>query len=416
MNSADKRVAGCSRAFDTVAERIAAPVICMYTRWVLRRAERLGIRRLYFQARDGYLMYHVARQICGRENLAIQCRYFYTSRYALRLAAYRFHDSSAFDKLFLRAYRQSVSLVLRRAGFTLPQRRAVYEDIGLTDAEAEENLGKRCFGEMCEKLRNSAVFLRILDEISATAYENTAAYIRQEGMAECGKIGIVDLGWTGSMQQTLRALLDSQGIRGRLYGFYMGFLESPPQTASSRFESWLFGARDAAAQAWFSQNVMECLCGAPHGMTLGYEKKDGKVRPVFAPCENDPRAALRLRQICLRTAQNGTFPQTDGNGAATARKLLRGLMFCPTHEQCEALRFYRFCDDVGEQYHGALVEKGTAWDFRKEVLPFKLFFRDETGGFYWYCGSVRQSNLILKPLYRYAYYLTKYIMILRKRR
>ena len=42
--------------FDRSAWNVISPVIVLYTLWIVTEAEKQGIRRLYFLARDGYLM------------------------------------------------------------------------------------------------------------------------------------------------------------------------------------------------------------------------------------------------------------------------------------------------------------------------------------------------------------------------
>ena len=47
--------------FNKTSKEILAPALNDFVLWILRKAQRNGIRRLYFLARDGYLMYRCAR-------------------------------------------------------------------------------------------------------------------------------------------------------------------------------------------------------------------------------------------------------------------------------------------------------------------------------------------------------------------
>lgn len=400
-------------SFDSVAANVISPVLVMYTDWILQQAQELGIQRLYFLARDGYMMYHIAKVICRRKKYPVKCSYFYCSRYALRAAAYRFLDDSAYERLFIHAYWQSPYLLLKRAGFSEEQRKVVYEDISFSHEKGKHNMGRKEFDGFCGKLRKSSVFRNILTDISDTAYAETMAYIRQEEMQQSAKIGIVDLGWTGSLQHTLRRLLDSENISTELYGFYMGILEKPPETKSSRYLTWLFNEKEYYIKSWFAHNLMECLCSAPHGMTMGYRKCGKKIEAVLAEPENYIRHTEHICKQSVGLAKNFSS-EFQAYHKKIALKLLHKLMFGPTTTECAELGNYWFCDDIGEQYHRSIIEEGKSSDFRKELLLHKLFFRDSTDGFYWYYGSVQASRLIAKTFYRYDYLLTKYMIARRK--
>lgn len=405
-----------SDEFEKVMTEAAAPVLIMYTKWIIRRSEELGIKRLYFLARDGYVMYHIAEKMREKGEHNIESSYFYCSRYALRLAAYKFRDDSAYDKLFLHAYRQSLYLLLKRAGMDEDQIQAVYDDIGIKEEKARENVGRKEFDEICETVKKSDVFQNIVKEISENAYTETVKYIRQEKLDRYEKVGIIDLGWTGSLQHTLRRLLDSEGIKTELVGFYMGMLEKPPERDGCQYNAWLFGERDSRIKAWFCQNVIESICSGPHGMTKGYRECGEKTEPIMAEAENDPGKVEKLRAISIEITEKEKGGSENIGREKTALKLLKALMFSPTKQECEALRNYRFCDDVGEGYHRELVEDGNREKFNRELLLHKIKDRDNTDGFYWYCGSVQAGDIKPKVLYRYAYLVTRYLISKRRRR
>lgn len=403
--------------FGLVASRVISPVILLYTLWILDEAEKQGLKRLYFLARDGYQMYHIAEEICRKRRNGIVCSYFCCSRYALRMAAYRFFDESAYERLFLCAYSLSACSLLRRAGLDKEEQAAVYADIAFPQAEEHHVLGRRAFADLCGKVGKSAVFREILTRKSDAAYAGTIAYIRQEQIQNYDTVGIVDLGWTGSLQATLRRLLDSDHIGTKIVGFYMGMLTAPPQQPSSQYRAWLFDEKELMIRAWFAHNLMECICSAPHGMTMGYRRFQGKVSPVFKEQENPKEPVEYLcsmtRRMLHRYGEKAVYQPQD---RWIALHLLQKLMLSPTKQEALALSQYRFCDDVGEQYHRTIVQTGEPQEYQRELLFWKPFYMDSSDGFYWYCGSVAASKLVAKPVYRYAYLFTKVLIMKWKRR
>lgn len=71
---------------DEVFLHVYAPIMMEYVEWVLREARREGKQRLYFLARDGYMMYLAACRLAEDRNLDIAVRYLKISRLAVRSA------------------------------------------------------------------------------------------------------------------------------------------------------------------------------------------------------------------------------------------------------------------------------------------------------------------------------------------
>lgn len=402
--------------FDQIAWNVISPVIILYTLWIVTEAEKQGIKRLYFLARDGFLMQEAAETICKSRKNGIVCSYFFCSRYALRMAAYHFLDETAYERIFLHAYRQTAHCLLQRVGLDANERKRIYADISFQCEHEQKILSRSEFDSFCTMLKSSPKFREILMQKSEAAYPDIMAYIRQEGMQDYDTVGIVDLGWTGSLQATLRRLLDSEHIRTKITGFYIGMLDAPPKRIGSVYYTWLFDEKETLVKAWFAHNLMECICSAPHGMTMGYQSCQGKMIPILADKENPSERSKRIRGMIARfmlSFEENTVYQSRYK--VIALRLLKKLMLSPTEEEVQALSCYSFCDDVGEQYHRSIVQLGKPLDFRKELLFYKPFYRESTDGFYWYYGSVMASNLIIKIFYRYEYLITRYVIMKSKR-
>ncbi len=190
----------------------------------------------------------------------------------------------------------------------------------------------------------------------------------------------------------------------------MGMLDTPPKVKDSNYLVWLFDSENDLRKAWFSHNLMECICSAPHGMTTGYTVLNGKWIPRLTKSENYPQLIEFIREQSERLSDYA-FHHDD----KIALRLLRKLMLSPTEEEAKAFGSYRFCDDVGEQYHRSIVQKAGANAFRRQILPFKILYKDSSDGFYWYYGSVQASSLIIKTFYRYVYLFTRYTVMRAKR-
>ena len=395
-------------AFNNISDYVISPVVFMYTCWIIQQAEKTGIKRIYFFSRDGYLMYRTAISICAKRNNGIECSYFYCSRYSLRMAAYWLKDDSAYDRLFYNAYRMSAAIMLQRAEFSENERKKVYADIGYCDNE-NMMMGRKEFAEFCDKVKHSEVFNDILYARSYTAYEKFCWYAKQEKITEYKDVAVVDLGWNGSIQYTLKKILNSMGCRTVLHGYYLGLLSVPPECAGNIYRCWVFGKYNKVIRSWFSHNLLECLCSAPHGMTTGYDYDEGTVSAVFSENENQPEP-VKIIENTLGMFENINDTDYSKSYKKTALKLLYTLMVNPAYDEVVVLNRYSFCDDVAEQYHGTMAEKAQKSQLKKEILPFKLFYRNTSDGLYWYYGSVVASKYKTGGLYKFGYTLTRFII------
>lgn len=386
---------------DDLVVSVFAPCAYMYAAWIVRQAQYCGINRLYFFARDGYSIKQAVDVILKKENIPIETSYFYCSRHSLRMAAYRFFDNSAYDRLFAESYMLSAFNLLTRAEFDDNERSLIYQSIGFDPLTEHEPMNRGSFREFCDSLRGSELFRKMLKEKSDAAYDNAVGYFKQEGMGEYEKFGVVDLGWTGSMQHTLKRLLESCGIHNEISGFYFGMLETPPKSENSSFFPWLFDSGDIFTKAWFSQNILECIYSAPHGTTWGYERAEGIFSPKLFKSENNAEIILRISRIISEFAENVSDFEYNNDCRKTALLLLKRLMLTPDKDEAEALDKFFFCDDINEKYHQRLASCG-----KEAFFSAILHKHDMNAKPYWFYGAVRKSGVRFAGFFSLLYFLS----------
>lgn len=66
---------------------VAGPLLFGFVHWCLSQAAARGLRRIYFVARDGQLLHHIAARLAPAWGFAIECRYLHGSRQAWHPAA-----------------------------------------------------------------------------------------------------------------------------------------------------------------------------------------------------------------------------------------------------------------------------------------------------------------------------------------
>ena len=296
-------------------------------------------------------MHKAAQRIAEKEGLDIQLRYLCCSRMSLRNAALSDLGEEAYRYLLEGGFALTPAVILGRLRLNSVQRSAVYADIGFSDDENIE-LGKAAASDFCGKLRKSAVYNALMREVSVNSRENTLAYLKQEGLFDDVPYALADSGWTGSVQRMLRVLTGKPQT-----GFYFG-IYGRPDPQDGIFNAYLFDkSTPVSLVSRFNNHLFEAICGAPHGMTVGYEARNGEIVPVF-----NNEYSLNSESSLLQTQEQAvydyiessfTIPQkikTMAERQKFAFPLLDKLMYTPDREVAEKYGSLRFSDDPAELY------------------------------------------------------------------
>lgn len=391
-----------------ITEQITAPALVSYVWWVLNEAEKMGLKKLYFLARDGYMMHKIAEILCEKYSLDISCEYLYCSRYALRIPAFHILNKEAYRLIFGGGYRITKKIVLSRAALNSEERAAVYADIGLAEKDENISLSKLEYNKFAEKVSKSKIFNQILFEKSKSEYESTIGYLKQQGLTEVSTIGIVDTGWTGSIQRTLRQLLESCGAVPQIIGFYYGMYEKPREAKDGIYKPYYFNHKsNPFIAAKFNNNLFECLCSAPHGTTVGYKKDNDRYLPVLSDTPVNPIIIMQVELIekaCKSIINQGNFLYQD----KLCGKKLQALMINPTKEQAQIFSAFHFCDDVCESYMKPLVEKPSVMQIKQYNVILRLTNKmlrcnlnnQKIDSLFWPYGAIALSDIPNKWYYR----------------
>lgn len=274
-------------------EEIIAPTIMSYVAWILIDAEKKGIKRLYFLARDGYLMRRAAVRLCEIYGLDIECRYLYCSRKAFNMPQYHISGSLGVEYLCRGGIAITFRKILERAELSETQICEIMQQTGRF-GRGNEVLSYKTIQALKRDLASNENLLKILYENSGEQYKLTIAYLSQEGLLDSNiNFAVVDSGWTGGIQGSLYRLLRSADWDGRLQGYYFGIYELAEENCrlmkegKSVYSSYFFSPeRNMKAKIHFNNNLFETVCSAPEGMTRGYIEENGIILPVLEMKEN----------------------------------------------------------------------------------------------------------------------------------
>lgn len=266
---------------------IIGPLLYGFCMWLHQKAREQKVEKLFFLARDGYLIQKAYRSIFGYE--AIENKYLYISREAVRKAQLWMRpDLHEMMSSFPVGRYMKIGELADYINVDRDIATGFWKACGLREEDfflPETFLHDRRMLDFYERIRPLAV------ENAEDDYRKTIKYLYQEQFF--GRIAVVDLGWRGTIQNCLQNILNVGGCRQTdLVGYYMGldirsvdlehkFAFLPSEQAPNEFVS-----------AFFEYPFL-----APEGSLKGYASlPDGSVRPEMHRFEyNDAECAIVQR-------------------------------------------------------------------------------------------------------------------------
>lgn len=379
LNHAVRHTPEGSSTREDINRLVLGPTIHGYIVWLLASALNDGVQRLYFLARDGYLPYQIASEICRRLKLPIECRYFYCSRAALRIPMYHRDIPQALDHICRGGLHVTPERIMLRAGLETAQARAIYSLLALPWAW-DEVIPYARLGEIKKQLASNEAFLKAMIQASVDAFPALDAYFRQTGILEAGHFAVVDSGWTGTMQRSIMDICSVCQGQAALRGYYFGLYYLPKECDPDLYSSFYFGPDwGLRNKVLLNNNLFETVFSAPHGTVTGYRQLEHGVEPLL----NAPRPEIRdyIQGFAKQTAELtrvlleeltvdklAAIPTAQLRSMSTG--LLRRFMYAPTKLEAENFGTLPFSDDLHDAGTQQLAEKLTARElWQHHVIP-----------------------------------------------
>lgn len=210
---------------------------------------------------------------------------------------------------------------------------------------------------------------------------SAAEYFRQEGLFDGVSFGIVDSGWTGRVQASLKKILEICGNENNFHGFYWGLYTLPDNSLKEYYHSFYFRrGKDVLKKTYFNNNVFETVFSAPHGMTEGYYKLGKAYLPVYLNEENTKKEfILKIKKIF-----DGFFEKFSERSLEelmnidlnclkkTLEKLFKAFMVMPSEEESLAFGKVPFSHDAAGEEKSPLALYFSKKDFKSISIIKKI--------------------------------------------
>ncbi len=432
---------------------VFAPILVSFVEWVLKEAKKKGIKRLYFLARDGYQMYLAAEWLCKSREYDIECKYLYGSRYAWRMAEFALVGECCLDMICLGGIDVTFEKIMKRGGLTEEESLIVAKELEFRK-NYKKILSYSQVQQLKKPLKESKNFLPFVYAHSKEDYENTIAYLKQEGLFDNTAYALVDSGWVGSLQKTLQQLLGYTGCKKELEGFYFGLYELPKGVKKENYHTYYFSpTTNITKKVYFSNCLYEVVYSAPHGMTIGYEQKENRYVPLFYKEYNLNQVQMKQMEVWLKefllnyeknykgknnqsvffkrekkdNIWNKKLDKIVSNQRLESDKkrekemlflLLKKMMGSPLKEEVEVYGTLLFSDDVTEEHTQEIAVELTEEEIKNQYVWNKLFImlgikKGIVKESAWIEGSIVnygknvKKNLRQAVIYKYLVYIRK---------
>ena len=244
---------------------LAGPILTAYVNWIIHVSLEKNINRLYFIARDGYILKEIADVLIEKYNHPITTKYIYGSRLAWRAPSIEYNETNYSEILdFLLLDSASLTDMTKISPRELQKFiKKTYINRYLKPTE-KENLKKN--------LLKNKDFWNLIIEKNKTQRNLVIQYLKQEIDFCDNKFAFVDLAGSGNTNNCLAKIINTF-YPEKFNTFYMQMNKNiVPANLVNRY-CYLYTDIPFL--------YLEVLARAPHGQTLGYKKEIDKIVPIL---------------------------------------------------------------------------------------------------------------------------------------
>ncbi|WP_434578815.1 HAD family hydrolase [Thermoanaerobacterium thermosaccharolyticum] len=386
---------------------IAGFILLGYVLWILYEANRLKLKNLFFLSRDGQILFEIANKVNKFTKYDINFKYIYASRQA-------WHLPSIYEKITER----EIDWILEKdpiVNFNIIAARLSLDPYLLMEKVNKEqyvtdDIYENLSNEKILKLRNVLLHSKIVQEMIFDAANskriNAISYFNQEGLLDSKDIGIVDLGWKGRLQDSLKRILEIYKKNKKIYGFYFGLTSLGEISNTNEKYSYLFDPNNIKYKKIGEKaaNIMEIFTTANHGSTIEYVDNGGFYFPKLRNDFTEEKINFKLNvfrsgifdflDLVLDNHIISEIMKNNDNYKTKTVKLLKIFIDVPNFYEAKVIGSYKFSSDQAEKNYRMFAQPLSLKDF----IKYNYYYRDirKVEITYWYEGSIIQSKLYIK--------------------
>lgn len=252
---------------EATGSSLGGALLTVYVQWVLQTSVSKGIKRLYFIARDGYILKQIADVLIKAWTLSIKTYYIYGSRKAWRMPSFD-GTEEALRLMILYSNANNLRALAGTLGISTEVFRRYFSGINV-----DEKFSTTGRIAVARRLCRDEDFRSMLREKHRSQRECVMAYLKQEVDISDAAFAFVEINGTGFTQQCLSDCMKSFCERP-IKSFYFNIYRMWPDNPMCQYMVFLPGPIR-------NSMVLEPLTRALHGSVQSYECKEGTWAPVL---------------------------------------------------------------------------------------------------------------------------------------
>lgn len=259
--------------------RYAAPVLYNYAEWIVGQACKKNIKRLYFIARDGYLIKQIVDVILNCKKISIATHYIYGSRRAWRMPSLSREHYNLYQ-MVLWSHINRINTLGELADVLQIPLQDLYPYLPGTFARnrQETYISSQELEYIVRRLSSSEEFREFHLQRLQNARELAQQYLIQEVDMTDDDFAFVDVAGGGLTQ-------------GCMWELIRAWYPKPIQTFFFKIDRVNLMRESITytfMPSFLTNNItIEMLCRAPHGQTDGYQTENGKIVPQLEEAESE---------------------------------------------------------------------------------------------------------------------------------
>mgnify|MGYP002561052627 CR=1 FL=1 len=243
--------------FYNVGYNSFGPLLLCFSKWLYSELEENNIKKVYFLARDGYIMKKAFDVI----NIDKESNYFYASRRSIIVPSLK--EYSSYKEMFSSMHignRTKIKILLKKVGLD-----DIIDNINFKEKyniDINEEIG---FDEVYKNQKYIKLFNDLYSQIIENSKEEYNSFISYKDKNKfSGKLAIVDIGWFGNMQHAMEKF----GLDVDIYGYYMGVEPRKNYQKIQRMKGFIFETNKNYEYFLYEHNfnsIFEMLFLGQHG-------------------------------------------------------------------------------------------------------------------------------------------------------
>lgn len=275
------------------------PLLYGFTDWLWKETSPYPTEKVFFFARDGYMM-EKAYSLFNKKH-SVTAEYVYFSRNSIRQSLL-FYCSTYADSLKYLSPEKFVTFgkILEYYGFSDVERNRISKEENIQNNK-EYNYNNLNKNKEIEFIYNK--YKNIIDAKSIDRAEILKKYLQQINME--GQCSIVDIGWHGGMQYYLERFIEQNDLNISLKGYYMGI--APTFELKGIVKGYLYSKKEDKLRKRVLcflggyEKLFQSLEGSTSGYKYGTENNVIPMLCEYEYMDND------LAKNCIHQWQDGAI-------------------------------------------------------------------------------------------------------------